>query len=528
MSHRGPNVGRRSLPLRGPSRFALLTLVACLALVAHARLGAQDRPQDSIGTYTPTAGTAVVDVKIVGNRQVSEGKIFRQLQTRAGVNYNPDVVGEDVRRLVSNLHFVDVKTQFEEAPGGVVVTYKVVERPVLESVNFVGNKKMKSDKLLKETGLEVGSALDLVQIGEGRRKLLELYKSKGFNQVEITVQEGSEPSHRRAVYAVYEGPQQIVRHVNFVGNKIVTAGRLRTLLQTKKPIVYFFGGKFNPEHLDADVDKLVSYYHALGFWDVRIGREVEMSEDGDAVTVTFVVDEGARFKVRNISIVGNKKFETSELMGLIKLQGNQFFDQPSLQKDISAVKNLYGSQGYVYCDVRADARFLEDPGLLDLVFQVEEGARYRVGRINVAIGGDNPHTKITAVLNRISLRPGDVVDSRELAKSERRIKASGLFRTDPQRNIAPKLVYTPAEVEALASVPDDGPSRNRGPRGQSPDDETAFAVSQALAGGRARSLLESQAESLAARPDLWSFDAYDIRFHVDSAEDEFFDEDDGQ
>jgi outer membrane protein insertion porin family len=506
MSTRGPNVDQRTaLPLRGLRRFGTLAIVACLALGAHARLEAQDdRPQDSIGTSAaasaPAAGTPVVDVKIVGNRQVSEGKIFRQLQTRAGVNYNPDVVGEDVRRLVSNLHFIDVKTQFVEVPGGVIVTYKVVERPVLESVTFLGNTNMKSDKLLKETGLEVGSALDLVQIGEGRRKLLELYKSKGFNHVEITIQEGNEPSHRRAVYAVYEGPQQVVRQVNFVGNKIVTAGRLRTLLQTKKPIAWFFGGKFNPENLDADVDKLVSYYHALGYWDVRIGREVDMNEKGDAIRVTFVIDDGALFKVRNISIVGNKKFETSELMGLVKLQGNQFFDQPSLQKDITAVKNLYGSQGYVYCDVRADARFLEDSGLLDLVFQIEEGARYRVGKVEVAIGGENPHTKITAVLNRVSLRPGDVVDTRELNKSERRIKASGLFRNDPQRNIAPKIVYTPAEMEALAALPDDGPSRSRGPRGQSPDDQRPAALSG----------------SLVAPRNWWNLDSFDIRFHSES------------
>ena len=64
----------------------------------------------------------VVDVRISGNRKVPEGKVFRLIQTRAGVNYNPDVIGEDIRRLVGNLHFIDVKTQFEEAPGGSGVT----------------------------------------------------------------------------------------------------------------------------------------------------------------------------------------------------------------------------------------------------------------------------------------------------------------------------------------------------------------------------------------------------------------------
>jgi len=492
-------------------------LLACLFV--NSRLDAQSiriddaPPQESIGNYTPTAGTTVVDVKIVGNRKISEGKIFRQIQTRQGVSYNPDVVAEDVRRMVSNLHFIDVKASFAEAPGGVIVTYKVVERPTLDAVTFVGNKKMKTDKLLKETGLEVGGALDLVQIGEGRRKLLELYKSKGFNDVQVTIQEGNEPAHRKAVYSIYEGPQQVVRNVEFVGNKIVTASRLKTQLQTKKPIVWLIGGKFNPTNLDADVDKLISYYHALGYWDVRVGREIEESETGESITVTFVIDEGERFKVRNISIVGNKKFETSELEALIKLHGSEFFDQPSLQKDIRAVKDLYGSQGYVYCDVRADARFLEEPGQLDLVFQIEEGARYRVGKVNVTISGDNPHTKITTVLNRMSLRPGDVADTRELSKSERRIKASGLYRNDPQRNIVPKLSYTPAELEQLAQMPDDGPSRRNGPRGQSPDEIDVDALARQYENSHGRLMRrEPQAEFLATHPELWSLEYYDIQF----------------
>ncbi len=34
---------------------------------------------------------------------------------------------------------------------------------------------------------------------------------------------------------------------------------------------------------------------------------------GNGCTLTFVIDEGQRYKVRNVSVVGNKKFAGEEL-----------------------------------------------------------------------------------------------------------------------------------------------------------------------------------------------------------------------
>lgn len=410
-------------------------------------------------------GQVVQDVVIEGNHSVDRTKVLHQLKTRPGLPLDPEVLSEDVRRLVANLKFIDVRVLFQQSPQGLVVTFKVVERPTLHHVTYIGNKKFKADKLSKETGLKEGQALDLAQIAEGRRKIEEMYHKKGYNEVQVTIAKGTSTDDREAVYVIDEGPAQKVAWVNFVGNEIASAARLRTQLTTKRPKAFFFGGYYKPEDLDADIDKLVAYYHALGYWDVRVGREVSFNTARTQATVTFVIDEGPRFEIRNVSFIGNKKFDENKFRELITLKENQFFDQGALQKDVQVLKDLYGSQGHVFCDVRADARYLEEPGRLDLVYQIDEGARYRVGRINVKIMGPNPHTKITTVLNRLSLRPGDIVDIRELRDSERRLKASGLFKVDPSHNIVPKIVFTPPELEKHSRTA----SRAQNYRGQSPD-----------------------------------------------------------
>ena len=84
------------------------------------------------------------------------------------------------------------------------------------------------------------------------------------------------------------------------------------------------------------------------------------------------------------------------------------------------IQELYGSHGYVFADVQSETVFLEEPGEVDLLYHIDEGEQFRVGRIIVHIAGDNPHTRIQTAMNRMSVRPGDIMDIREIKASERR------------------------------------------------------------------------------------------------------------
>src|SRR4029450_1610402 len=118
----------------------------------------------------------------------------------------------------------------------------------------------------------------------------------------------------------------------------------------------------------------------------------------------------------------------------MELKSGEYFNQAESNKDLNTLTDLYGSQGHVFADVQADLRFLEEPGTLDVAYRIKEGEVFRVGEINVKIAGEFPHTKQTVVLNRVSLRPGDIIDTREVRNSERRLKASQLFAGNPGQN----------------------------------------------------------------------------------------------
>jgi outer membrane protein insertion porin family len=191
----------------------------------------------------------------------------------------------------------------------------------------------------------------------------------------------------------------------------------------------------------------------------------DYDDSGQWLTLTFVIDEGPRYRVGSVSVVGNKKYDSEALLEFLTLKEGEYFHQETMLRDENALRDLYGGRGHIFADINASLRFREEPGALDLVYQIEEGEMFRVGKINIHVAGESAHTRRDVILNRLSLQPGDIVDIREVRASERRLKASQLFVTNPAEGTPPRIVIRPPDLAEAASMA----QKQGGYRGQSPD-----------------------------------------------------------
>jgi outer membrane protein insertion porin family len=262
--------------------------------------------------------------------------------------------------------------------------------------------------------------------------------------------------------------------VRFIGNdpRLATDARLATQIKSKPGFLkYLFRGKVNHNQINEDVERLTAYYRGLGYFRATVGRELEYDHSGQWVTINYVIDEGPRFKIRNVSVVGNEKFTEEQITGQFDLTSGDFFNLDKMQRDENMLRDLYGSQGHIFADIKATPVFQEEPGQLDLVYRVDEGELFRVGEIKIHVKGESPQTKRTVVLNRLSMRPGDIIDIRKVRASERRLKSSQLFIVNPAEGEPPKIVIRPPTLEETEQLAE----RRRKVRGQSPDDRAGAA-----------------------------------------------------
>ena len=423
-------------------------------------------------------GDVVKDVRVEGNYHIEVSKL-PQLRTRKGETFDPLTVKEDVRKLAESKKFLDVKSQFQAVPGGIVVIFQVVERPVIhDPVKFVGNRNIRTQTLRKKSELEKGQPLDPYAVEEARRRVEQYYHESGYNHVVITTIEGSKPNDHNVVFMVDEGEQQKVRWVTFEGNTFEGDARLR-LQCTVKPFMGYipiFGSKYDSKKIDDDRDKLTAYYRSFGYFQARISPEKIFSEDKDWVTIKYIINEGPRYNVRNVSFIGNEKFKIEDLNKNLEQIKGKPFSQLALNRDLTSIKDVYGEHGYIFADVAPENRLSAEKPEVDIVYNIAEGKRYRVGQVNINITGDNGHTNQSVILNRMSVRPGDIVNTKKLREDERRIKFASVFNTDPSKGDVPKITFSkpddmkeegvakrPRSVGSSSSGDQGGPYRSQSP-----------------------------------------------------------------
>ena len=410
----------------------------------------------------------VADVIFRGNSVLEDYQLTRNIGTRPGRYFDPDQLQTDVDSLWRMPQIKRVSGPYiDKTAKGIVITIDIEERRHIRSIEFIGNRGLSitnpglTDRaLLKESGLAVDDPLDLHKIRMAKTQLEEFYRQKGYPLTQIEILNIDQIENGEIKFLIHEDEKQRIWKVDFVGNQFVSDARLRNFVNAKPGVLKMFGGAAQQSEIEQDILRLESYYKSFGYFNARIGREVTEANNGKWLTIRYIIDEGPRYKIRNVSFVGNSAFSTEQLNSMVELkpgsEGMPEFNVSKMNQDVVSLRDLYGSQGFVYSNVEAEPRFLEEPGALDIVYRIEEGKQYRVGNINVHIDGDVNVTKREVALNRLSQKPGDLIDVREIRNSERRLGSASIFagRDAGPGQSPPRIVVSPPELKDIERLAD--------------------------------------------------------------------------
>ena len=427
---------RRSL--RTPT--VLAALLAAGSLLAQppsnpGRLQLSDKGEAPIRLPSSTASASdpiVVDLQIVGNSQVSKDRILSNLRTQKGRPYNEETARSDAGRLYSTQLFYDAKVDRIDTPEGVVVVVKVLERPRISEVQFFGNKELTNDKLVEITGLRPGKAMDPASNQMAVREIENKYREKGYPFVDVELVEGGKDGDLRVAIRINEGPKTKVSSIRFEGADFVSGAVLKTKIKSGT----FIGvgkvgilGNYEAELIEQDIDALRVYYRRNGFLDVRISHKKEFNTDKSRVWLTYLIEEGPRYKVGNVAVAGAKKFDSKKLESQIKLTSGAFFNDDAMRRDAQGLKDTFGRNGYVNAEVQPEFQFRDQPGQVDVVYKVQEDQPRQIGDVRIE---GNTHTKRSVILKLTDLESGALLDSTKLRDAQIRLLSSRLFdETNP-------------------------------------------------------------------------------------------------
>ena len=402
---------------------SFLAALSCLVIVASFSTSAL--AQDA-ASAAPQAPTTIRTVQVQGNQRVEANTVASYLLFARGDPYSAERIDMSIKTLYATGLFADV--EIDTRDGNVLIS--VVENPIINRVILEGNKSLKSDKITDEIEAEPRAIFTRSKVQEDVQRIIELYRQSGRFAANVTPKVVQQPQNRiDLIFEITEGPVTGVKRINFIGNNEYADGRLRKEIVTEQSIWYKFfssNDNYDPGRLEFDREQLRKFYTDRGFADFRVVSAVaELTPDQEDFYITFTLDEGEEYRWGDVKI--ETELETLNedfLRRLVRIKEGEIYKASEVEDAIDTLTFAAGTSGYAFVDIQPDIKRNRDDKTVDLVFNVVEGPRVYIERIDVV---GNTETLDYVIRRELELVEGDAFNRILLDRSRNRVRALRFF-----------------------------------------------------------------------------------------------------
>ena len=259
----------------------------CLALLSLVLFFAM--PVASPSGWAPQAyAETIAQIRIEGNQRVEEETVLSYLQFSRGDEFDPEKIDESIKVLFQTGLFADVQ-MFQR---GNTLVIKLEENPLINQVNFEGNKEIADDALAKEVEVRERMIFTKARVRSDTQRVLALYQKSGYYNVRVAPKLIRLPENRiNLVFEVTEGSETTIKTISFEGNEAFSDGELRDVIGTAEHSWWNFFQKndtYDPDRLEYDKELLRRHYLRHGYADFNIiSADAQLSPDGDYFEIAF-------------------------------------------------------------------------------------------------------------------------------------------------------------------------------------------------------------------------------------------------
>jgi outer membrane protein insertion porin family len=245
---------------------------------------------------------------------------------------------------------------------------------IVEDIRITGNSKVSAALIRNVIRTRVGQPYDPETTTEDYQRIFSELRT--FSNVESFVERTN--SGVVVIFKVTEQPQII--DIRYVGNDRVETAALKQVVDVR------VGTAINPFSISIARRAIEQLYRDKNYPYAHVSvDEDRLSREG---VLAFNITEGPNVRVRRVAFIGNHSMTADRLRGVVRTKYWIFifrpgtFEPDTIDDDVAAIKNYYTDKGFF--DVRVGRNLVWSPDLTELQvnFLIEEGVRYKVGRVS--------------------------------------------------------------------------------------------------------------------------------------------------
>ncbi len=378
-------------------------------------------------TVCEAQAAAVKDIQINGLERVEPETVSAYLEIEPGQNISQLDIDTALKRLYETGLFSDVSL---DMLGNGTLSVKVSENPIVNKRYFEGNNDLDDNVLERELQLNAGSIYSVAKVQQDAQRIAEVYKRAG-RYASVVEPKIIKRDHNRVdlVYEIQEGPKASIDKISFVGNKHFSDSELQSEIMSKESRwyrIFSSSENYDPEKTNYDKELLRRFYAKHGYADFRVSTAVaELSTDKKSFVLTYVIDEGPRYKVSDINIVsGLQGVNVETLYPEVLIEKGDWYNADKIEKSVYEITEKLGQQGIAFVDVNSVLNKNTQTGDVEVTFDITEGQRLFIDKINIT---GNTRTEDRVIRREFRVDEGDAFNASKIKASRRNIEALDYF-----------------------------------------------------------------------------------------------------
>lgn len=410
-------------------------------------------PQRAPPRQSPAPGGSIAAIKVEGNQRIEEGTIQSYMLVQPGDSFDPDRIDRSLKTLYATGLFQDVTLRRD----GNTLVVKVQENPIVNRIAFEGNHKLNDEQLRGELQLRPRAVFTPQMAQADRQRILDLYARRGrFAATVVPKVIRLDKNRVDVVFEVNEGETTLVSRIAMVGNHAFSESRLREVINSREQAFYRLlstSDQYDPEKINFDKELLRRFYLKNGYADFEVkDATAELSPDRKAFFVTFTLSEGERYNVGQVSIDSKlRNLNGDELKPLLEIGTGDTYDGDLVERTTQALQDAVQNRGYAFVEVKPRIARDRAKKIVDLVFDITEGPRVYVERIDIS---GNTRTKDKVIRREFRLAEGDAFNAATVRRSRQRLQDLGYFNSvtvQPSPGSAPDRAVLNTVVDEKAT-----------------------------------------------------------------------------
>ncbi len=393
----------------------------------------------------------IASIAPAGNKKIDSGAILKNIQTKPGDTYNATTLREDLKAIFKMGHFDDIQIEVKQGAAGKEILFRIIEKPVISDIIFSGTDELDEDKVKEAIIIEKQSILNPAKVNKDSEAIQLLYKSKGYYNTTVSTQISYPTKESAEVrFVIDEGEKIYIKNIVFEGNSTFDDDELEDVIETDTKGWFSWitdSGLLDYDQLNQDAGRIITYYGDNGFLEAKIG-DPEVTQEKEWLYITFIVEEGTRFKVGKVDITGDLLESEEKLIELLALKDEEYVSRKILRDDILKINDFFAERGYANADVRPRIKKAADENTLDITVNISKGELVYINRITIK---GNTRTRDNVIRRELLVKEGGIFDSKAMRDSVQNLQYLSFFS---EVSITPEDSFDESTMDLVVEVED--------------------------------------------------------------------------